>query len=329
VSAADGLPAISVVVATYNRAGALPGLIAAIEAQRDVAPIEIVVVDDGSSDGTPRVLDQLAATCSVALVPVVMAENGGPARARNAGWHMASAPLVAFTDDDCVPQPGWLAALASGLATADLVQGRTLPNPGQLERLGPFSRTVERVDESGWYETCNMGYRRDLLAALGGFDEGFRHTSYGEDIDLAHRGLDRGARSAFATDALVFHDVWPSDYRRHLREMSRREGVVRALRSHPGLRRRLHRRVFWKESHPQAMLAAAGIALALRPKSSAIMRLAALALVAPYVRYHTDVAPLPRSADEPPGVIAKALVGELVEIGVLARASLRYRTLLL
>ncbi|HEY2557514.1 MAG TPA: glycosyltransferase family 2 protein, partial [Diaminobutyricibacter sp.] len=125
-------PAISVVVATHNRAGLLPRLVAALEAQEPCGPFEVVVVDDGSTDETFTVLEDLARVTPLDLVPVRMTRNGGPAAARNAGWQRARAPLVAFTDDDCTPQPGWLARLLDDLDRFDVVQGRTVPDPEQL-----------------------------------------------------------------------------------------------------------------------------------------------------------------------------------------------------
>src|SRR5205085_6868290 len=94
--------------------------------------------------------------------------------ARNAGWRAARAPIVAFTDDDCVPQPGWLAALASGMTDADVVQGRTVLDEAQ--RRGPFSPHVEVGGPSWIFQTCNIAYRRSILEAIGGFDERFRYA---------------------------------------------------------------------------------------------------------------------------------------------------------
>ncbi|MEA2352273.1 MAG: mycofactocin glycosyltransferase, partial [Thermoleophilaceae bacterium] len=90
-------------VPTRDRAERLPVLLEALAAQtlaRD--RYEVVAVDDGSADDTPRVL----AAADVDRV-VRHERSRGPAAARNSGWRAASAPLVAFTDDDCRPEPGW------------------------------------------------------------------------------------------------------------------------------------------------------------------------------------------------------------------------------
>ena len=163
--------AVSVVVATYNRAHLLRRLIDALERQGDGVAFETIVVDDASTDATRRTLDQLATTSPFPLVALHRVTNGGAAAARNAGWRVARGDLILFTDDDCAPQPGWVAALARAAEAADIVQGATVPDPAQVGNLGPFSHTIEVTREAGEYETCNMAYRREVLEALGGFGE--------------------------------------------------------------------------------------------------------------------------------------------------------------
>src|SRR3954451_19061576 len=105
---------ISVVVATHNRATRLRALLDALASQTLPAEkFEVVVVDDGSRDDTPAVLARAAAAIDGGPRTVVLTQPvaGGPAAARNRGWRAASAPLVAFTDDDCRPTATWLEAL--------------------------------------------------------------------------------------------------------------------------------------------------------------------------------------------------------------------------
>ena len=121
--------------------------------------------------------------------------------------------------------------------------------------------------EEGYYETCNIAYRRTLLERLDGFDETYRLPT-GEDTDLAWRAKKTGARTAFAEDALVYHEVWPSRYLDHLRDMGRRGGIVHLFSKHPELRAHLRKKLFFRPLHQQAVLALGGlIALATRPTS--------------------------------------------------------------
>src|SRR5204863_1447520 len=107
---------------------------------------EVVIVDDASADGTRELLADAAQRGDLALTVLRHDRSRGPAAARNAGWRTARAPLVAFTDDDCRPSPGWLeAGLRALAATANgggeaIVQGLTEPDPDEAHRLGPFTR---------------------------------------------------------------------------------------------------------------------------------------------------------------------------------------------
>jgi glycosyltransferase involved in cell wall biosynthesis len=330
-------PIASVVVPTHNRAALLPRLVAALEAQDFRQPFEVVVVDDGSTDDTSGVLDRLSATTSLCLVPVRLDTNGGPAQARNAGWRRARARLIAFTDDDCAPGPGWLRALVASLAGAEVVQGRTIPDPAQLVHRNVFSHSVLTEDEWGYYEACNMGYRREVLERLGGFDEQFQYGRgggravgpiFGEDTDLAWRAKAAGASTAFDPNALVLHDMRRQSYVEHLRNMKRRQGVALAVKRNPALRSRCRYRVFWRPAHPSALLAAVGLLMIIGGRRSAGRLLAGIALCVPYVNYRMRVYPTGRPRNRP-FLVPLFLVSDLTEMGVLAGASIRYRTFVL
>ncbi len=330
-------PVVSVVVATRDRAQMLPRLVSAVGTQEGVGPVELVIVDDASTDSTWEVLHQLAASARIPLTPLRLEHNVGPASARNAGWRAARGSLIVFTDDDCVPQPGWLKALVDGLTRVELVQGRTIPIPEREASRGPFAHTLWVREDGGRYETCNIAYRREVLEQLGGFDEGFRYISrsggrrgpiYGEDTDLAWRAKETGARASFEAAALVHHEVHPSSYRDHLRGMRRRAGLVRTVKRHPGMRRYLHSRWFYQASHPPALLALVGIALVLA-RSGSVKRCTGLLLILPYARYRLVVDPMPCRPRNWVPVTAMALAADLSEIAVLAGSSVKYRTLLL
>ncbi|HZT66394.1 MAG TPA: glycosyltransferase family A protein [Acidimicrobiales bacterium] len=325
-------PAACVVVATRGRSERLARLIGALEAQRAPWPFEVVVVDDASPDGTWEQLQRLAEASSVPVRAVRRAVHGGAAAARNVGWRAASAPIVAFTDDDCAPQPDWLTRLVERCqAGADLVQGRTEADPAQLGAMGPFGRTVE-CREEGLYPTCNVAYRRQLLEELGGFDESFRRSC--EDTDLAWRAREAGARAAYASDAVVFHDVHPSSYVSYLREKLRWVDEPRLVRRHPGLRQgQLHQRYVWRASHPRAVVAGAGLLLAGSAVSKPICRRArvavGLALTAPYLRFRTYHDPLRCGPRRRWLLMGPALFADLFEVAITVAGAVRHRTPLL
>ena len=305
--------ALAVVVATQSRAGRLRALLASLAAQD--AELEVIVVADGATPAVHAVAD-------AAGVRVLRRDPGrGPAAARNAGWRSASAPLVAFTDDDCVAAPGWAAAL---LAAADepagaVVQGRVEPLPAERDRIGPFARTLWVREAGPFYQTANVLYPRAVLERLGGFDEAYAFPA-GEDTDLGWRAREAGVEMRFVSEALVWHAVHESGWRGLVRDAPRWGSAVRLVKRHPGLRAQFTHRVFWKPSHERLLLAAAAVALAPRTRG------AALAGTLPWLAVHRNKHP---SALSHLRAVPAHLAVDAAEVAAMARGSLAARTLLL
>jgi glycosyltransferase involved in cell wall biosynthesis len=322
-------PPVAVVVPTHNRSALLGRLVESLEAQQDVAGFEVIIVDDASTDDTPQVLAALSARAPFPLRALRLAHNAGPATARNAGWKAATAAVIAFTDDDCVPQPGWLAALLRASANADVVQGRTAPDPSQRDHRGPFSRTLDIGSEDGYYQTCNIAYRRRVLEQLGGFHEQFRFPA-GEDTDLAWRARASGATTAFASAAVVHHDVRPSSFSAAVRDSWRWQSVALAVQRHPRLRDRFAARYVWRTSHAYVVSALAGTAVIASARRSRPGWLLGVACVAPYLHYRVVAAPLPGAGPRRRWVLLPAaLVVDAAEVGACLFGSVRYRTFIL
>ena len=319
-----GRPTVSVVIPTHGRADRLEPLVTALEAQTlPKDEFEVIFVDDASPDDTVEVLETLARQTSLHLQILHHSERRGPAAARNLGWRSARAPVVAFTDDDCTPDPDWLRA---GLATQDggprIVVGRTAPPPDQIERAAePFSRVMQ-VDSARFFETCNVFYRRADLDAVGGFDERFRRPS-GEDIHLALGVLQRGIEPVFAGEALVYHDVRPGSFRDTLCETRRWTDLPLVFRGRRYARSGLaHRLVFWKPTHPPTILAATGLLLGLRYRP-------ALLLALPWLRHRLVKSPTCADPIRKVTTLPGAFAIDVCEVAVMVRGSLRHRTLLL
>ncbi|HEX8742992.1 MAG TPA: glycosyltransferase family 2 protein [Thermoleophilaceae bacterium] len=314
----EAAPALSVVIATRDRVGRLRKLLDSLRDQ-SFDGFEVIVVDDGSLRGTPELMrryrDGEAEAPGLGLRDVRREEAGGPSAARNDGWPLARAPLVAFTDDDCVATPGWVAALlaAAERAPGAVVQGRTLPDPREESKLGPRARSLWVEEPGPYYQAANILYPRSLLERLEGFDaEAF--PCVGEDTDLAWRAIAAGAAVEWAPDALVHHAVRDLGTLGALRMAARWTPSIRLFARHRALRaEHLTHGVFWKGSH--YLLARFLLALVLRRRA----RWLALWLGAPYVRNLIERVGGPRAAPF-------HLVHDLVEAAAVVRGAVRYRT---
>jgi GT2 family glycosyltransferase len=235
-------PEISVVVPSYRRPDRLERMVRAMEAQTlDKSRFEVLIVDNQSGDTTSDVLAKLAANTTITLRPLCTPSRVGlAAAARNLGWQSARAPVIAYTDDDCVPDPTWLEV---GLAAMEsnprvgVVQGVTRHPPGPREDWFVWREILE---PTRWFEACNLFYRRDALDAAGGFDEGVGLG--GEDTMAGWGVLDKGWERSFAPDALVWHDNEDWGLRGHLRYAWRVERRVCTIaRRYPAFRQSLWR----------------------------------------------------------------------------------------
>ncbi len=254
-------PEVSVVVATHNRALRLAQLLTGLRRQTlALERFEVIVVDDGSSDATQNVLTREARRGELRLCIPPASAHAGPAAARNRGWQLARAPVIAFTDDDCVPTPTWLETmLRAARSNPDaIVRGRTLPNPSEAHSLGAFAKTVNINAPSQHFETANVVYPRGLLERVGGFDEAFI-TAAGEDSDLGCRAVAAGGSPAFEPDALVHHAVFSRRPAAALRDALLATDAVGAYKRNPGLRKNLPLGVFYDRSHPLLLAAGAGL----------------------------------------------------------------------
>ena len=302
---------IAVVIPARNAAGTIERCVRAVAAQTHAAA-DVVVVDDGSTDAT-------VARAEMEGARVLRQDRAGPAEARNAGAAATSAPLLAFTDADCFPAPGWLAAGVRALERADLVQGAVLPERPP----GPFERTLWVKRQSGLWESANLLVRRDLFDRIGGFEEWIVPEigkAIGEDMWLGWRAARAGATLAFEPEALVEHAVFPRGPVGYAAERRRLRYFPAATERMPELRDAfLHRRWFLNEATRDFDLALVGAALAAASRSRV-----PLALAAPFARrLARHAAPHGRRA---PMVAAAELAAHAIGAWSLARGSAKHRT---
>ncbi|HUR76470.1 MAG TPA: glycosyltransferase [Acidimicrobiales bacterium] len=303
-----GSPRISVVVPTVDRVALLERTLRGLAAQ-DAEGFEAIVVHDGDA-AIVGLLDHWQDRLPLRALHI--AERGAVAK-RNAGWRAASAPLIAFTDDDCEPAPGWLkAALAAfddGDPRVDLVQGRVDTHPEDAHVDGLFKRSVEVHQHYEGYPNANLIYRRRALERVGGYDDAYWGAS--EDSDLAFRVIETGGEVRYVDDAVVWHAVRPVGFFDHLKSLPRWANGPLTMKRHPQLRPLVHHRIFWKPMHTSGALALLGLVLA--PFN---WRLAAL--VAPHFARRI------RGAGIRGGT--QLALADIAEVAVTVAGSLRYRT---
>jgi len=201
-------PLLSIVVVTRDRSARLERLLNSLARQAAPASaLEVIVVDDASSDETAALLTSAAQTTELELKSISVAARPGIAELRNIGWRAVRAQHVAFIDDDCEATEGWAAAILAAIEEEPEsgFQGRTTPAPSGLAGASPLTRS-KLIEEAGpWYQTCNIAYPRELLERLGGFDARYRVA--GEDTDLGWRAREAGAAIAYLPAAHVHHAV--------------------------------------------------------------------------------------------------------------------------
>ena len=309
-------PTISVVIPTRSRETRLRFALEALAAQtldRDRFEVIVARADDGDpGHGDPPKDLELR----------TLQGPAGPAAQRNQGWRAARGELIAFTDDDCRPDPCWLERLAAAAdgSPATILQGRTEPDPDEDHLLHGRARSIEILDLDGWYPTCNIAYPRELLERLGGFDEDFP-TSWGEDTDLGFRAAAEGAEVRFVADAVVHHAVHARTIGDAVAEALRRDSIPMVIARHPESRRHLYLGVFVRRTHASFLLAVAGLLFARR--APLISLLAAL----PYLgaRRRLTATTLPKALAHLP---ANAIV-DGAEVFAVGRAAIRHRVLVL
>jgi glycosyltransferase involved in cell wall biosynthesis len=201
---------VSVVIPTYRRPELLRRCLDALTSQDfDARDYEVIVVDDEPSSATRETVEAYACRPEAADAPAIRylarhPDRRGPAAARNLGWRSARGAVIAFTDDDCIPQNGWLRAGVSAIEHgADAVTGRlVVPRP---DCPTDYERTIGQLEDSP-FVTANCFYRREVLDRLGGFDERFT-TAWREDSDLYFSAMESGFRTVRAPGAVVVHPV--------------------------------------------------------------------------------------------------------------------------
>ena len=194
---------VSIVVPTYNRRELLKECLDSLFNQTyPKDEYEVIVVDDGSTDGTEELLKEYAKNAPCTL-KYFKQENRGPAAARNAGIKHAAGDIVCFLDDDCIADKNWIMNMVDKF-NEDKVGG-----VGGKIIVTPSDHLIEpKIDQSGLINTwsslsgCNMAFKKDILDDINGFDPLFRFGA--EDNDICIRVRLKGYTLKYAPEAIVF-----------------------------------------------------------------------------------------------------------------------------
>ena len=204
-------PRFSVIVPTYERPAQLAACIAALaRLEYPRGRFEVLIVDDASARPPLEVIESFGDALDLKLI--VQTKNAGPSAARNLGARNARGEFLAFTDDDCEPDAGWLRAFASRFAEepARVVGGRTL---NALED-NPYSETSQLIievvyehfnrdgREARFFASNNFAVHAESFREVGGFDESFRTS---EDREFCARWRAKGLGMTYEPRAAVRH----------------------------------------------------------------------------------------------------------------------------
>jgi len=271
-------PRISVVIPTCRRPDLLTRCLQAVLNQSlEPRTYEVIVVDDGHTADTQAVVDTLRMRPGGPVLRYVRPRQGrGPALARNVGWRAAYGRIIAFTDDDTVPDRDWLAngerALVPGLVA---ICGRvSVPRPEHGASGRPTDHELmTRGLETAEFVTANAFVRRSALLTVGGFDERFQRP-WREDSDLQFRLMRDAGPVARSDEAVVQHPVRPEKWGVCLRQQKNVFFDALLYKKHPQLyRERILRSPPWDYYGIVALTLAAPVLWALDIPGSAAVSL--------------------------------------------------------
>ena len=307
-------PEVTVAIPVKDRRERMLRCLDAVLAQ-DHPSYEVLVLDNGSSDGTAEACRERARKAAIPVRVDVI--EGTVGAVRNEGARRARGPIVAFTDSDCLPEPGWLSAGLRAFADprVGVVTGTTLPEDPPPH--GDWPATIEVTEPSGRFESCNVFFRRDAFTATEGFHEDIGH--FWEDTAAGLAMMRRGWRHEFVPQAVVRHDVTYPGLWWHVRRMQRHQNMAAVLARYPELRRELlWCRLFLRPRNAMVVGALFGLALSRWDRR-------ALVLAAPYAwfRRPRELHPLHLRA------VLRAMVYDVAIVVGVVRGGVRYRRIVL
>jgi GT2 family glycosyltransferase len=208
---------VSIIIPTFDGAPRIGACLDALMKQTAARDVEILVVNDGSTDNTVAVVTLYSG------IRLISQANAGPAAARNRGASEARGAIILFTDDDCVPMPGWLDAMIEPFEDPEVVGAKGVYRTQQKRLIARFVqieyedryRLMAGLDSIDFVDTYSAAFRRDRFLEMTGYDTSFP-VACAEDAEFSYRMSARGWKMKFVPAAVVYH-THPETLSRYLK----------------------------------------------------------------------------------------------------------------
>ena len=244
---------VSIIIPTRNRKNMLRDVIKSLFNQTyPKDKYEIIVCDDGSTDGTEEIVKNMMknAPCKLRYFKV-QSKYRGPAFPRNVGIRAARGEIIGFTDDDCIVTPTWIEKAISYFRKREVggIQGYVAPQiykPNKIEKIFKIPRVITQTEDNGWYITANMFFRKKAIIEAGYFNP---ELVWGQDTDLAYRVKRQGYKILFGEDVVVYHAVQYIGYLEYFKLSKKLEFFALQLKRNPEIRKTLYLGFIFKRQH--------------------------------------------------------------------------------
>ena len=225
---------VSIIVPTYRRPALLINCLKALLLQRfDKHCYEIIIVSDGPDGQTEQIFKDWQSYDHPVMRYLALPQKKGPAAARNYGWLNAKGMIIAFTDDDCLPDPHWLQEIAANCDTNTeaAITGRVIVPVGK--RPTDYEQNTAHLQTADFI-TANCACTRNALVIAGGFDEQFS-MAWREDSDLEFKFINNNIPIKKVETAIVVHPVRSSTWGVSVKEQRKTMYNALLYKKHPEL----------------------------------------------------------------------------------------------
>ena len=238
-------PAVSIIIPVYNRPRLIKECLNSIIGQKARFAYEIILVDDGSTDDTVKVLRRWGKKYPKKIRVLAKEKNEGQWKTRNVGIKAAKANIIVFTDSDCIARKDWLEKLTQRIRSEEVMaaQGYSTgetSNVWQKIIQESYDRFLSGMVEKGYvsgFDTRNSAAVKEVFEKVGMFE-----TRHAEDADLGARMVAGGYKIAFEPQAIIFHyhrkELW-KDLRANYHFATRYPLIIRKnwhlLKAQPGI----------------------------------------------------------------------------------------------